>query len=104
MNLEEQISVVHVETADVHTLRVKLQFLLNGFPVVHITTVDAEYRSELFVSIDVVARPDDVPEVILRTFRDYKVNIDRLVVVRHDGIRHNFSITVPLGVVEFKDL
>ena len=79
--LEEQITVVHVEVR--YGVIVLLSALVEKFLVVDISLVYAEYLVEPVGGIDGVAYPVYVVDIIFLAFAEVDVNVYGLIVVRH---------------------
>src|SRR5690606_4693017 len=96
IDIEEKVAIVHVETADVHTLRIEGQLSLKKFVIIDIALLDTKDRAELLIGVDVISCPGDVAEIIFRAFVELEMNIDGLIVVLIDRVGQYFRVAIPL--------
>src|SRR5690606_14624461 len=84
----------------VRPFRVESDFSLQQLPVIQVTLLDSQNRIEGTFAMEEIARPVNIPEVILRSFIYPHFHVDGLAVVIVDGVCQDLGITVTSGIVK----
>ena len=105
IDLEEEITVVHVQGTDVSTFLRKLlaQFLVQGFDVVDLSLPDPEQHVQDGIGILGITLPGHVPEIIPATLVNLQCHIEIPLSVVVLGIRRDHGVTISNRVIIFQD-
>ena len=97
--IEKQVSVVHVQRADIKAVGVKIQVGFQQFLIVHISFLDTQNSAQKCGRIYGISYPGNVSEIILITLFQEDLYANILVINPNDRVAGYMCITIPFFIV-----